>query len=101
MKREIRERVYKKFSGHCAYCGEKIEYKAMQVDHVIPQIRFKNGWPGDPDDIDNLMPVAKIINHYKGALELKVFKSWYLAGLHKRLAKLPINPRTDKSKKKK
>lgn len=28
--------VYEKYDGHCAYCGEKIAYEDMQVDHFIP-----------------------------------------------------------------
>ena len=27
--------VYAKFDGHCAYCGVKIQYRDMQVDHII------------------------------------------------------------------
>ena len=40
MKKEIRERVYNKFNGHCAYCSRVIKYKDMQVDHIIPQYNF-------------------------------------------------------------
>lgn len=31
-----REAVYRKHNGHCAYCGRKISYKDMQVDHFQP-----------------------------------------------------------------
>ena len=34
--KKMREAVYDKYNGHCAYCGKKIEYKEMQVDHLIP-----------------------------------------------------------------
>lgn len=33
---KIRRQVYEKYGGRCAYCGEPIEYKAMQVDHMEP-----------------------------------------------------------------
>lgn len=36
----IRQAVYAKFGGKCAYCGREIAYKDMQVDHFIP----KRGW---------------------------------------------------------
>ena len=36
MKKKTREQVFKKFDGHCAYCGEEIEYDKMQVDHIKP-----------------------------------------------------------------
>lgn len=32
--KKIREQIYQKYDGHCAYCGCKLEYKDMQVDHV-------------------------------------------------------------------
>lgn len=34
--KSVREQVYKKCHGHCAYCGCLLDYKDMQVDHVIP-----------------------------------------------------------------
>ena len=37
MKKEERKIVYDKYNGHCAYCGKKIDYKEMQVDHLIPK----------------------------------------------------------------
>lgn len=33
--KKIREEVYQKYNGHCAYCWCELEYKDMQVDHVI------------------------------------------------------------------
>ena len=37
MNKKQREQIYKKYNGRCAYCGEKIEYKDMQVDHIKPK----------------------------------------------------------------
>lgn len=34
--KKIREEVYRKYDGHCAYCGREIAYKDMQVDHFRP-----------------------------------------------------------------
>lgn len=34
--KSIRMTVYQKCNGHCAYCGCNLEYRDMQVDHVIP-----------------------------------------------------------------
>ena len=33
--------IWQKYGGRCAYCGEPIEYKDMQVDHIKPIFR---GW---------------------------------------------------------
>ena len=52
-------------------------------------------------NIDNMLPSQKIVNHYKGSLCLETFRTWYLAGLHERLKKLPKNPKTEKSIKRK
>lgn len=38
--KSIRMTIYQKCDGHCAYCGCSLEYKDMQIDHVIPL----NGW---------------------------------------------------------
>lgn len=37
MKKETRLKVYRMYDGHCAYCGRTIEYKDMQVDHIVPK----------------------------------------------------------------
>ena len=89
-----RKLVYNKYNGRCAYSGTQLE-EDWQIDHKNPK---KNG---GTDDIDNLMPVQRIINHYKRASGLELFRIWLLGGLHHRLKKLPKNPKTMKSKKKK
>lgn len=58
---EKRKIIYEKFNGRCAYCGKKIEYKDMQVDHLMP-LRL-----GGDDNIKNLMPTCRSCNHYKRA----------------------------------
>jgi len=98
--KQTRQKVYKKFNGKCAYSGTKL-LDDWQVDHITPQRLYDFAMINGKDNIENLMPVQRIINHYKGALTLKDFKNWYLAGLHLRLAKLPKKPRTEKSQKRK
>jgi len=94
-----REQIRNKYNGLCAYSGTLLE-DDWQVEHIIPKIKFELDFEkGDPDDINNLVPIQKLINHYKRGLSLNEFRNWYLGGLHKRLAKLPKNPRTEKSKK--
>jgi uncharacterized protein (TIGR02646 family) len=102
MKKETREMVYKKYNGRCAYCGHNIKYEEMQVDHLVPQVFYVISNMNDTkDDYNNLMPSCKQCNHYKRSLDLELFRTWYLGGLHKRLNKLPQTPTTEKSKKKK
>ena len=89
MTAKVKQQVYEKYNGKCAYSGTPLE-DDWQVDHIIP-IRH-----GGNSNMDNLFPAQKILNHYKRALTLEQFRTLWLGGLHKRLAKLPINPRTGK-----
>ena len=98
-----REIIKNKFDGKCAYTGTILK-EDWQIDHIKPKIMYKIGsypYEGDPNDISNLVPCQKIVNHYKRALPLETFRTWFLAGLHDRLKKLPKNPKVEKSHKKK
>ena len=67
--KKIRQAVYDKYGGHCAYCGREIAYKDMQVDHIHPQYR------GGKDDMDNLNPACRMCNFRKGTFELEDFRN--------------------------
>lgn len=89
MKKKLRLKVYNKYDGHCAYCGERIEYNAMQVDHIIPQYNFVQQvtnkiWipdfllhltVDDIDHIDNLNPACRVCNKWKNTHHLDLFRS--------------------------
>lgn len=70
-----REAVYKKYDGHCAYCGREIEYKDMQVDHFQP-LRAWGIDDAGTDDLSNLMPSCRMCNHYKRANSLVTFRRY-------------------------
>lgn len=70
-----REAVYKKYDGHCAYCGREIEYKDMQVDHFQP-LRACSIDDTGTDDLSNLMPSCRMCNHYKRANSLETFRRY-------------------------
>ncbi len=94
-----REIVFKKFEGLCAYSGTPLK-EDWQIDHLEPVVRdFKNGnfTYKKNDRLENLMPCQKIINHYKHSMSLEKFRSWILGGLHERLKKMPKNPKSDKT----
>lgn len=104
---ELRQRVYNKYGGRCAYSGTPLQDN-WQVDHFYP-VRYCNSTLPtvqpvvqskkltDPNAFHNLMPAQRIVNHYKRALLPEKFKTWYLGGLHVRLAKLPKNPQVPKT----
>lgn len=63
-----RIRVLKKTNGHCAYCGCKLQYGEMQIDHIIP---LSNGG----EDVEsNMLPSCRSCNHYKGSSKLSTFR---------------------------
>lgn len=65
--KEVRDEVYEKCSGHCAYCGDPLK-KGWHVDHVVPVAA------GGPDDIVNFMPACPKCNSYKHAMSLGQFR---------------------------
>lgn len=71
MKEKQRQYVYEKYGGHCAYCGEHIEYKDMQVDHINPK---RNG---GVDSVENYNPSCRLCNHYKRASSKGWDKKFY------------------------
>lgn len=92
-----RKAVYAKYNGHCAYCGRKIEYKDMQVDHLIPQRAFDPNKPYrckykslkdeieimEVNDFNNLFPACRRCNHYKRTNTLETFRRCLLDMKHK------------------
>jgi len=100
-----RQQVYDKFNGLCGYSGTPLEDN-WQIDHVIPKSKshfLKN----DIDNINNLIPCQRIINHYKRQLLIDDCYNtrwnfrYRISILHKKLKALPKNPRAEKSIKRK
>jgi len=54
----MRQNVYNKYNGHCAYCGCHINYKDMQVDHIVPNL--------DDFEVGEIEPQGNLID--RGAL---------------------------------
>lgn len=66
-----RQQVYRKCHGHCAYCGSRLRYEDMQVDHVIPL----NGYSMQgTDTLNNMLPACRSCNHYKASRPLESFR---------------------------
>lgn len=81
LSKKMRETVWQKYGGRCAYCGRKIKICDMQVDHFIP----KNGYFAQgTDDLSNLMPSCRMCNHYKRANPLELFRT-YIAEIPRKL----------------
>ncbi len=84
---ELRQKVWLKYNKHCAYCGREIEYRNMQVDHLVPiaYAPFPNDKNSKVYSFDNLMPSCRRCNHYKRALNLERFRL-LMKTLHERIS---------------
>lgn len=100
MNKKLRQQVYEKYDGLCAYTGKPLG-NDWQVDHMTSKYRFFfYGEKELENHIDNLMPAIKIVNHYKRSLDLEGFRE-YMLTFHKRLKKLPIKTVVERTKKRK
>lgn len=93
MKTELREKVFNKYNKKCAYCGKTIEYKDMQVDHIIPKERFdtyKYKLDYGVDDFQNLNPACRSCNHYKRSYLLEEYRRLMMT-IHERISTQYIN----------
>jgi|APGre2960657505_1045072.scaffolds.fasta_scaffold09120_5 5-methylcytosine-specific restriction endonuclease McrA len=83
-----REIVYQKFCGKCAYCGHKLKFEEMHVDHIIPKSTFafhmetRHKVPIflshltilDVNHVDNLFPSCQVCNLKKLNYSLEDFR---------------------------
>lgn len=83
--KHIRQKIYEKYNGHCAYCGCELEYKNMQVDHINPVY-----WHNGSDDIGNFNPSCRMCNFYKSTYTVEKFRE-RIESLHGRLEKIFIS----------
>lgn len=70
----IRQQVYEKYNGHCAYCGCELDIKGMQVDHLDSVYRAEYEGREVDNSIDNFMPACRQCNYYKGASTIDEFR---------------------------
>lgn len=92
IKKSVREKVFNKYEGHCAYCGKTMTYKEMQVDHYYPQCKarfYARRFKIDVHAEENLMPTCRRCNHYKRAASPVAFKK-LMKSLHERLEAIYI-----------
>lgn len=95
--KHIRQKVYKKYNGHCAYCGCEIEYKDMQVDHIVSvyaneYCKMEDKKPisdiltdDELNNIENYMPACRQCNFYKSTFDLETFRERLSTTLYENL----------------
>jgi hypothetical protein len=90
--KNIREEVYNKYGGHCAYCGCVLDMKDMQVDHIesvyLAELRNKEV----NEDIVNYMPSCRMCNYYKSTSTIEQFRN-NLSNMLMRNVRLPFDYR--------
>ena len=84
--------VHKKYNGHCAYCGIKIAYEEMQVDHFWPQF-LKHWQDEDNNRFENLMPSCRKCNNFKSGMRPEEFRK----ELSKQVSRLLKNTQFDRA----
>lgn len=78
----MRQQVYDKYGGVCAYCGRELSLNRdrhanmasdkMHVDHIHPRSR------GGSSDLDNLNPSCFRCNWWKADMDLEAFRDLML-----------------------
>ena len=76
--KKVREAVYNKYDGHCAYCGKELEPKGWQLDHLIPvqRERFGRYTEEQIECFENYMPSCRRCNHAKRSYSLEGFRKF-------------------------
>ena len=76
-----RKVVYEKYNGKCAYCGTKLQYKEMQVDHITPKYRNTShkevaswGLLKGTNNIENLNPSCRSCNSSKSTFTIEKWR---------------------------
>ena len=65
-----RRDIYNRFDGHCAYCGKKIEFDDMTIDHILPQSK------GGKDTVENTIPSCQLCNNQKADRSVEEFREF-------------------------
>lgn len=74
--KEFRENLWLQYNRRCAYCGEEIELKDMQIDHissVYVNELYKTGM--DVNQEENLLPACRMCNYYKQTNTIDGFRN--------------------------
>lgn len=72
---KIRDSIFQKFNGHCAYCGCKISRNKFHIDHIKPLKRHAN--PGEikgPNTLENYNPSCISCNSSKNSYSLEIWR---------------------------
>lgn len=67
-----KKRIFKKYRGHCAYCGVALDKNEWHMDHLVPKSR------GGSYHVDNMVPACPGCNMSKYTRTPDEFRDWIL-----------------------
>lgn len=84
--KKVREQVFNKYGGRCAYCGVDLDPKNWQLDHIIPVQRERFGKYSEEEIecFENYVAACRTCNHYKRVHSLETFRR-YIEEIPKKL----------------
>ena len=62
--------IYNKYNCHCAYCGKKIEFDDMTIDHILATSK------GGSNDLANTIPSCQLCNNQKADRTIEEFRTF-------------------------
>ena len=74
IKSEIRDMVYNKYLGKCAYCGTYLQRDKFTIDHIDPLRRGDKGSKAHLNVISNYNPACTSCNSSKSTFSLDRWK---------------------------
>ncbi len=87
--KQNRLKLYKRFNGHCAYCGCKILFEEMEIDHSVPIAKTNNENSAHFISSNyNLRPTCHDCNNFKNSMSAGEFKFYLEEKLMKELKKV-------------
>lgn len=80
-KQQVRQEVFKKYNGKCAYCGCELQ-KGWHVDHIKPawhnwdseDIKIRLKIEKGKDELDNYNPSCPRCNKWKSTFSIDKFR---------------------------
>lgn len=90
---KIREFVFLKYDGHCAYCGKKLNQSRFAIDHIEPKFRTHSDAQllqlnrvRGAENLDNFNPSCMSCNSSKSTYTIEKWRS-EINKKHERLLK--------------
>lgn len=74
LNKELRQNVYDKYGGRCAYCGCELDFENMEIDHIYSFSQGKKHNTTYINHPSNLLPSCTLCNNNKGNLSLEDFR---------------------------